>query len=126
MQSTFGIKIIDTGDHLKCYHQRFGNKLPKAWFRYLGKAVSSDFICFNSRKSLLAGHHVQIHLGSAFSLCCVTRIQKSIPGSLAAQGWLAIADRDLSNEAGEDSSGGVFSIHIYKSLPIREKFGTQF
>ena len=41
-----------------CHHEKFGNKLPAAWSFCIGKAVSSDIICFNSGKCLSGNHQM--------------------------------------------------------------------
>ena len=36
-----------------CHHQRFGEKLLIELPRYIGKAISSDVVWYNAKKSLL-------------------------------------------------------------------------
>ena len=72
----------------------------QACSRYLGKAISSDVICFSTGKPLLSGRQMMCRSiqFSALSLgvSCVSKIL--FLGVWCHKGWLAVLDRGLSSE----------------------------
>ena len=41
-------RIIDSGDLLKCHHQRCGDKLQQACSEHFGKTASLEAVCLDS------------------------------------------------------------------------------
>ena len=91
-KSSYVTKIRDTGDHLKCcVVKALATNSQQAWSSYLGKADSSDAICFNSGKSLPLGRQMLYRSSQALALkCnCVMWVQESVLWSVVAQGLVS-------------------------------------
>ena len=99
------IKIIETGDHLKCYViiKGLATKFQLTWSGHLGQAVLSDSLCLSSRKSSLLSQQKTCKSGQSlvFSLSVLYESKSLLPGVWQHKGWLAVSDKDLSREVKE-------------------------
>ena len=78
--------------------------------RHLRKVVSSDVICFNSRKPLLSGHQSAYRSGQGLVLSLDVSCESKglFSGVWWHKGWLEVPDKVLSSKVEESLSGGVF------------------
>ena len=83
----------------------------QAWSGYLGKAISSDLVCFSSEKFLFSGHQMKCRSsqGLTLSLCVSCKSKSLDPRVWQHKGWLPVPYKSFSNKVEEHLSGGVFS-----------------
>lgn len=70
---------------------------PQAQFRYLGKAVSPEIVCFNFRKCLLSSHQLigKSTQGFVLSLCVSCELKRLFLGFWWHKSSLIVPDKQL-------------------------------